>query len=47
MTATQLFGVRLAVLIAHCSPLLALAYAGGLMADGLVQRAIRRAGWGN
>ncbi len=45
MIGTQLFGVRLAVLLAS-SPLLALAYAAA-MADGLVQRSIRRVGGGN
>ena len=42
MIGTQLFGVRLAVLLAF-SPLLVLAYAAA-MTDGLVQRSIRRAG---
>jgi integrating conjugative element membrane protein (TIGR03747 family) len=45
MIGTQLFGVRLAVLLA-VSPLLVLSYAAA-MTDGLVQRAIRRAGGGN
>jgi integrating conjugative element membrane protein (TIGR03747 family) len=45
MIGTQLFGVRLAVLIAF-SPLLILAYAAAV-ADGLVERSIRRAGGGN
>jgi integrating conjugative element membrane protein (TIGR03747 family) len=45
MTATQLFGVRLATLL-MCAPFLVLAYLIG-MADGLVQRAIRRLGGGH
>ncbi len=45
MIGTQLFGVRLAVLLAS-SPLLVLAYAAA-MTDGLVQRSIRSAGGGN
>ena len=45
MIGTQLFGVRLAVLIAF-SPLLVLVYVAA-MTDGLVQRSIRRAGGGN
>ena len=45
MTATQSFGIRLATLI-MCAPLLVLAYSIG-MADGLVQRAIRRLGGGH
>lgn len=45
MVSTQLFGVRLAVLLAF-SPLFVLAYAVA-MTDGLVQRSIRRAGGGN
>lgn len=45
MIGTQLFGVRLAVLIAFW-PLLVLAYAVA-MTDGLVQRSIRSAGGGN
>ena len=45
MIGTQLFGVRLAVLTAF-SPLMVLAYAAAT-ADGLVQRAIRRAAGGN
>ena len=45
MIGTQLFGVRLAVLIAFW-PLLFLTYAAA-MADGLVERSIRRAGGGN
>jgi integrating conjugative element membrane protein (TIGR03747 family) len=45
MLSTQLFGVRLGVLIAF-SPLIVLTYAAAT-ADGLVQRAIRRAGGGN
>ena len=45
MIGTQLFGIRLAVLLAF-SPLLVLTYAAA-MADGLVERSIRRAGGGN
>ena len=45
MLGTQLFGIRLALFIAFW-PLLLLAYVPAL-ADGLVQRAIRRAGGGN
>ena len=45
MVGTQVFGVRLAVLLAFW-PLLVLAYAAA-MTDGLVQRAIRSAGGGN
>lgn len=45
MIGTQLFGVRLAVLLAFW-PLLVLAYAAA-MTDGLVQRSIRCAGGGN
>ena len=45
MVGTQLVGVRVALLI-MAIPLLALVYALGL-ADGLVQRAIRRAGGGH
>ena len=44
MIGTQLFGVRLAILITAL-PLVALVYCAAL-ADGLVQRAIRRAGGG-
>lgn len=44
MIGTQLFGVRLAILITAL-PLLALVY-GAALADGLVQRAIRRASGG-
>ena len=44
MVGTQLFGVRLAMLVT-ASPLLALLYAVAL-ADGLAQRAIRRASGG-
>lgn len=44
MIGTQLFGVRLAILITAL-PLLALAY-GAALTDGLVQRAIRRASGG-
>ena len=45
MIGTQLFGVRLAVLLAF-SPLLVLTYAAAVT-DGLVERSIRRAGGGN
>ena len=45
MIGTQLFGLRLAGLITFV-PLFALAYAAAIT-DGLVQRAIRRAGGGN
>jgi hypothetical protein len=45
MIGTQLFGVRLAVLLAFW-PLLSMAYAAA-MTDGLVQRSIRCAGGGN
>lgn len=45
MISTQLFGVRLAVLIAFW-PLFVLAYVSA-MTDGLVQRSIRCAGGGN
>jgi len=45
MIGTQLFGVRLAVLLTFW-PLLALAYAAAVT-DGLVQRSIRCAGGGN
>jgi len=45
MVGTQLFGVRLAMLIAF-APLFILAYAVAI-ADGLVQRSIRCAGGGN
>lgn len=45
MVGTQLFGIRLAVLLAF-SPLLVLTYLPA-MTDGLVERSIRRAGGGN
>lgn len=45
MIGTQLFGIRLAMLISFW-PLLVLAY-GAATADGLIQRSIRRAGGGN